>query len=343
MEPIKAAVVGLGRIAGLLEDDNLREKPCTHAGAVTANPDCILSAGADIDSAQRSLFAERWQVPVYADAAEMLRTHRPALLCIATPPDSHLRYCALAAEYGVPVVICEKPLADSLGSARKIARLQRKGNIRIITNHERRYAADYAEAREILEKEELGALLSVKAALYMGRTRRLRDVLWHDGTHLIDALMFLTGCRPHHERRSGASLSCHEGTAFLSGYLRPADEGGKKSNRQSGGRRSSPASIPFLIEAGAGRDHLVFGMEFSCERGCLRIGNGVFEVWQSGPSPYAEKFNSLRKTREGFNGPTGYFTNMMSDAVACIRDPALMPRSGADDGLRVIEYLHRLK
>jgi predicted dehydrogenase len=342
MEPIKTAIVGLGRIASLLEDDGLREKPCTHAGAAAANPDCILTAGADINNVRRGLFAERWQVPVYADAAGMLRDHRPDLLCIATPPDSHLFYCALAAEYGVPVVICEKPLADSLRSARKIAALQRSGNIRIITNHERRYAADYSHAREILENGELGALLSVKAALYMGLTRRLRDVLWHDGTHLIDAIMFLTGCLPFHEKHSGAPLSSREGTAFLSGYLRPEDAGGKKTSRKTGGKKSSPASIPFLIEVGAGRDHLVFGMEFSCEWGRLRIGNGVFEVWKSRPSPYAEKFNSLKKTREGFDGPTGYFSNMMSDAAACVRDTARRPRSGADDGLRVIKYLHRL-
>jgi hypothetical protein len=42
MEKISAAIVGLGRIAGMLEEDSLREKPCTHAGAITANSDCVL-------------------------------------------------------------------------------------------------------------------------------------------------------------------------------------------------------------------------------------------------------------------------------------------------------------
>ncbi|GHV88670.1 hypothetical protein AGMMS50267_10300 [Spirochaetia bacterium] len=40
MKKIPVAIIGLGRIASLLEDDRLREKPCTHAGAITANPDC---------------------------------------------------------------------------------------------------------------------------------------------------------------------------------------------------------------------------------------------------------------------------------------------------------------
>jgi predicted dehydrogenase len=347
MERIKTAIVGLGRIASLLEDDQLREKPCTHAGAVSANPDCLLAAGADLDGERRRLFAERWQVPVYAGAVEMLRAERPAILHIATHPDSHLRYCALAAEHGVSVVVCEKPLADSRRAARKIADLEKKG-LRIITNHERRYSADYIEAREILAEQRLGALLSAKAVIYMGRTQRLRDVLWHDGTHLVDAVMFLTASQIEHKKCWGARLTSRSGTAFLSGYLRPLSPAGGKSPADGPNSAMPDAvpeasgQIPFLIEIGAGREHLVFEMEFSCERGRLRIGNGIFEVWESGPSPYAEKFRSLKKTQEGFEGPTGYFANMVADAVACVRDPQRQPKSRALDGLRVIEYLHRV-
>jgi hypothetical protein len=99
---------------------------------------------------------------------------------------------------------------------------------------------------------------------------------------------------------------------------------------------------PFVIEVGAGRDHLVFELEFSCERGRLRIGNAVFEVWEAASCPYAEKFRSLEKVRDGFGGPTGYFANMTADAAACARNPALEPRSSALDGLHVIEYLNAL-
>jgi hypothetical protein len=81
-------------------------------------------------------------------------------------------------------------------------------------------------------------------------------------------------------------------------------------------------------------------MEFSCEKGRLRIGNGIFEVWESLPSPYAEQFRSLKQTGETFTGPTGYFANMVRDAVRCVRENGAIPRSSAADGLRVIEYLN---
>jgi predicted dehydrogenase len=264
----------------------------------------------------------------------MLENHRPALVHIATHPDSHAEYCKLAAAYGVRVVVCEKPLADTLRAARDIAALHTSGKIRIIANHERRYQADYIQAKALLDEGRLGPLRSVKAALYMGKTRRLLDVLWHDGTHLADAMMFLTNRVMRGREVWGTRLSAREGTAFLAGVLEQA--GPRRASRKGGG-------IPFVIELGAGRDHLVFEMEFSMEQGRLRIGNGVFEVWESGPSPYAEQFRSLKKTVPGFAGLTGYFTNMIADAAACVRDSAHTPRSSALDGLRVIEYLNAIK
>jgi predicted dehydrogenase len=330
MEKIKAVVIGRGRIASLLEDDTLREKPCTHAGAIAANGDCILAAGCDIDEERRRLFSERWGCLVYSNAAVMLAEIKPDIVHVATHPDSHYFYCYLAAEMGVSTVVCEKPLADTLAEARKIAALHSMGAVKIITNHERRYSADYIRAKEILAEGILGPLLSVSARLYMGKTRRLLDVLWHDGTHLADAAVFLSGARLRHQRSWGAKLTAREGTAWLEGLLE------KKLG-------TGTTRIPFIMELGAGRDHLVFELEFSCAQGRLRIGNGIFEVWESVPSPYAEKVRSLQRTGEIFQEPTGYFANMVSDALICCRDPSRQPRSSASDGLAVIEYLNSVK
>jgi len=330
MEKIKTAIVGLGRIASLLEEDSRREKPCTHAGAITANTDCVLVAGCDTNEERRELFAGRWGVAAYADAEEMIRAQLPRILVIATHPDSHYYYCRLAATCRVPVVICEKPLADTLSAARKIAAMESRG-LTIITNHERRYSADYLAAKKILSSEKLGRVISVRATLYMGQNKRLLDVFWHDGTHLADAIMFLTGSVLKHRKRWGAKLTAATGTAWLEGKLiQPKRAAGSKS-------------VPVVMEVGAGRDHLVFEIEFSCAKGRLRIGNGVFEIWESGESPYAEKFRSLKRTSETLEGPTGYFANMIADAVSRAHEPGSEPVSSAATGLAVIEYLHSVK
>jgi hypothetical protein len=142
--------------------------------------------------------------------------------------------------------------------------------------------------------------------------------------------MFLTGMEIRHRRSFGADLARREGTAWLEGRLTSPGCPGKER-------------IPVLIELGARRDHLVFELEFSGEKGRLRIGNGLYEVWESAESPYAQGFRSLSRAGDCFEGSTGYFANMMADAAACVREPGRQPRSGVMDGLRVIEYLNSVR
>ena len=350
---IKVAIIGLGRIGSLLEEDALREKPCTHAGAVAANEDCELTAGCDIDQERRRLFAEKWGLSkdtpqnannnikaVYSDAQEMIRIHKPQILIIATHPDSHCHYCCIASDMKVPVIICEKPLSDNIDNARMIVSLtEKKDGPVIITNHERRYSKDYILAKSILKDGRLGDIISVRAVLYFGRERKLIEMLWDDGTHLADAVMFLKDSVLIHKRGFGSDMEEKKGTAWLEGELRLA----LRNSLQQSPVPGSKSPIPVIFEIGAGRDHLVFEIDFSCENGRLKIGNGIFEVWESAASPYAENFRSLKKTGVEFSGSTGYFANMLKDAAACVKDPKRTPVSGAVDGLRVIEYLDSVK
>jgi predicted dehydrogenase len=334
---VRAVIIGLGRIASLLEEDPLREKPCTHAGAIAATAGLVLSGGMDRDPERRAAFARRWACPVFSDAAEMLRELRPQVVHIATHPDSHLAYVQLAEKEGAFVAVCEKPLADSLASARKIAAIHRRGRTRVIVNHERRYSANYQAMRQLITGGSFGKILSVKAALYMGQKRGknpILDVLWHDGTHLIDIASFLTGRTLRFQAVQGARPAGKTGTLFCHGKLTAVKHGG--------GAVPGQKALPFVLEAGAGRDHLVFEVEVSMERGRIRIGNGVYEVWESADSPYAQGFRALRKTADAFDGPTGYFVNMAADALACARDPGRAPLSSAQDGLAVIEFLAKI-
>lgn len=321
------AIVGLGRIASLLEDDKLREKPCTHAGAVRANPNCALVAGADIDGERREAFKAQWGCPVYADARQMILETRPRILHIATHPDSHLFYAALAEKLKVPVVVCEKPLASDIRGARKIAAIHRRGSTKIITNHERRYSTNYQQIQAMIADGRYGDLQSIKGTLYMGKNRRILDILWHDGTHMVDAFAFLAEGVPVHKKTAGGPLDARSGTTFFFGEIR---------------RKKDRRNIPFVLETGSDRDHLVFEIECSLEQARLRIGNGIFEIWERAESPYAEGFRSLRRAPAIFTGATGYFANMEADAAACALAPQLAPVSSALDGLAVIKYLSRV-
>jgi len=343
---INCAVAGLGRIGSSLEKDPLREKPCTHTGAIMANPSCRLIAGADIDPEARKLFKDDWarrsDFQLFEKAEDLLAAGTPDILVIATPPDSHRTIAEQAAAAGVPVIICEKPIAPNLKDARAIARLHRSGKTRILVNHERRYSADYQQVREDIHEERYGRLLSVYGILYFGRTGKHRDVLLHDGTHLVDIINFLTASHCVLKKSFG-SMRSRRSSAYLFGKV---------------------DHIPVLIEVGAERDHLVFEIHLSFERGRIRIGNGILEYEMSGPSPFYDTYRSLRpdalimdrKEDSGakderedtshapsYIGRTGYFSNMMDDAVRCLQDPRYQPVSSVFDGLEVMRFIRSLR
>jgi len=315
-------VVGLGRIGSLLEDDRLREKPCTHAGAITQNDSCVLVGGCDIRKDRCRLFAERWGCEqVYTDVDETLEKTVPDIVCVATPPETHLQIVKKALHHGVLLVICEKPLADNSGDALQIAEMHSSGLLKVITNHERRYSRDYIRARKIIQQERFGSLLSVSSKIYMGKTRPVFDILLEDGTHLIDILQFLTSAR-----MKAGHAAIHAG-----------------KNEESLVIGGSLGDIPVFTEVASGRDHVVFEIDMSFTSGRIRIGNGLYEEYISEISQFYEGFKSLRRGIAGRPRTTGYFRNMLSDAVRCVRDPAANPVSTAQDGYTAVKLIDTVK
>jgi predicted dehydrogenase len=311
----------LGRIGSTLEQDRRREKPASHAGAITAARDCVLAAGCDLSAERREAFGRRWGCrSLYADAGRMLAEQPVDILHVAAPPESHLELVALACRARVPVVVCEKPLARSAEEARELVRLCRLAGTALLVNHERRYSVDYRRARERVRSARFGPLGSFTARLHMGRGQPAGDILWHDGTHLLDALRFLT--RGDIEPLAASGDPRAPG-ACLQVLLR------------AGG-------VPGSLQVSGGLEPLIFELDLCFTRGRLRIGNGLYEEWESGLSPYYEGFASLRRLPARPPSRTGYFRGMLQDAVAVLREPGRRPVSSGEDGLAAVEAIERI-
>jgi predicted dehydrogenase len=318
---LRCAVVGLGRIGSTLEDDRLREKPASHAGAISVRRDCVLAAGCDLREDRRLAFSRRWGCPhVYAELGALLEAEEPDILHIATPTETHRQLVAQAAARSVPVVVCEKPLCPDAESARAAVADCRDGGTTLMVNHERRYSRDYARARGLVRRGRFGPLLSVHSRVYMGRGRSPADILLEDGTHMVDAIRFLTGedVQPRYALHGPANRLSAQQLLFRCG-----------------------TALGFL-EVSGDHEALVFELELGFERGRIRIGNGVYEEWESAPSRYYEGFHSLRPVRVPRFRRTGYFSGMMADAVAVARQPGRIPVSSGQDGLRAVETIESL-
>jgi len=322
-ELTRVALLGLGRIASLLEDDTKREKPASHAGAFSAVENTVLAGGWDTDAERRQLFADRWKVPTnFPDAAGLLAATKPHIVVVATLPDSHPELVELACRAGVPVVVCEKPVAADLASARRLVARVKRSSTKVMVNHERRYARDYARVRRIVADKTYGTLVTVNAKLFMGRGRTPAEVLWWDGTHLLDLLRFVTG----------------QEVGRVKSWGHPHQKGSRLTSRLEMG------STEVFVETASNRDHLVFELDLGFETGRIRVGNALYEEFIGAPSPYYDKMRSLVPVTVDASEltPTEYFLGMARDAVRAAREPAYRPVSTAADGLAALEAIRRM-
>ena len=86
--------------------------------AFASHPACNLYAIADTAKDRRRMFAERYDIPSVFDTTEdMLRSGPPDICTISLPVSESYKAVLACAEAGVPVITCEKPIAESLAKA----------------------------------------------------------------------------------------------------------------------------------------------------------------------------------------------------------------------------------
>ncbi len=313
----RSAIIGLGRIGSTLEDDPLREKPASHAGAISALPElCSLVGGADIDPEKRNAFSRRWGCPVFLSPDTLVKETRPHVLHIATPPETHEALVREAAAKAVPVVVCEKPLAPDTAAGERMVAACRESGTRLLVNHERRYSADYRFVRDCLRDRRFGEIRSVSARVYMGENRKPGTMLYDDGTHMLNILRFL--------------LEVELELVHIHGD--PSLQGGSLTVLLSAG------DIPVIIEVGAGREQIEFEVDISFSHGRIRIGNGVLEAFESRPSPYYSGMSSLTSVPVPEIRDKGYFTGIVMDALSLVEGKGA-PESSGEDGLAVLRLM----
>lgn len=318
---VNCAIAGLGRIAVSLEDDPLREKPASHLGAIEYNRTTVLAGASDPDEEKRASFSLKHpDCPVFADTQEMINFCSPDILHIATDTETHMSILKIALDHKIPVIVCEKPLSNSLAEAEEMLELVDTSESAVLINHERRFSRDYQEVHGLIRDKAFGELLGINARLYMGRTRPAADILYHDGTHMLDIIRYLCA----------ADLE----------ILHCSGDPYKKKSSLAVFAKAGNCNVN--LDISGGRDHLVFELDLSFESGRVRIGNGVYELWTSEESPYYSGFRSLKNNCSGWSGRTAYFSAMMNHALELYINPGRKSASSFRDGLRVIELIDEI-
>jgi len=333
----KTAIIGCGRIGSLLEEDPLRGKPCTHAGAFGADPAFRLVAGCDLDNDRLQRFAKRWQLSdthLYTDYNKLLSEEKPDVVSIATWTGTHGEITEAAARAGVRLIYCEKPLELSPKRARQMVELCRQHGIHLVVNHDRRWSWPYRAACKLLRSGELGEVRTVIGNVLTGTplpdwhsdpARAGHGPLMHDGTHLVDAIRFLLG----------------EDFASVRGRICRDDNASVEHTSYAWFTMNSGATG--FLEAGGQRGYFNFSIDIQLSRGRILVGNGFQRLFVPRPSRMYSGFQDLIEVpfpdgdrQQRYHRATMEFAKVLAGSQG-----TKLSSTGAD-GLAVLEVINAI-
>ena len=332
MKKHSAALIGCGRIGCLLENDPLRNKPCTHAGGVCAAGIQITHA-ADADISRLDAFCTKNAIPSYrasTDYRDLFTRDAPEIVIVATWTNSHAEITRYAAEHGARIIVTEKPIAANMSDAYKMIECCKKNDVCLIINHERRYDPRYRAVRHLLEKGAIGTVKTVNAAVFTGAYRGASLIadgggpLLHDGTHLVDIIRFFFGdidsVRGNFSRDTRTAGFEDRAVAWL--------------KMQNG--------IDVFLEAGGSRSYFGFELNISGTKGKIGIGNGFNHLYKTVPSKLYAGFRDLEEVQFPAMQKTNCFTELYREVKkAALKQSGEITSSGYD-GLKALEAVHSI-
>ncbi len=172
-----AAIVGCGSISH------------AHADGYILADGVNLTAVVDPVETARRQFMEAYDVPNGFDSIEQMAVQMtPDLMSICTWHPLHAELTEEAAGLSPKGIICEKPMAVSLGDAERMIDACDQVGTRLVVGHQRRFSAGWEKARDLVESGAIGQPARVDC--------NSGDGLLNCGTHVIDGSRFVLGDPP---------------------------------------------------------------------------------------------------------------------------------------------------
>jgi len=176
MSEYKVGIVGCGDIAR------------AHAKAYQATENTEVVCCADIKEEAVNRFGEEFGIPEnarYPSHEAMLDAEELGLVSVCTWHKPHAIVTIDACKAGVKGVLCEKPMATSLGDADAMLEAAATSGTKLAVGHHGRFSPANMTARELVLS---GAIGQPTAAF-----RRSGGGLLNNGTHAIDGVRYLLG------------------------------------------------------------------------------------------------------------------------------------------------------
>jgi predicted dehydrogenase len=181
VKKIKVLVVGCGNMGS------------SHALAYHAMKDEFQICGLVSSGKSKEVLNERLGniYPLFENYEKALEETKPDAVCISTYPDTHEEYAIKAFEKGCHVFV-EKPIADSVGGAKRTVEAAKKANKKLIVGYILRHHPSWEKFIEL--SQDLGKPLVMR----MNLNQQSEGKMWTVHRNLMKSLSPIVDCGVHY-------------------------------------------------------------------------------------------------------------------------------------------------
>jgi len=152
----------------------------THAERFARIEGVRVLAAVDVNADRVQSFCKKYAIDhAYTDLGIALSTHEFEACSVVTPDAFHEQTSVACLQAGLPV-LCEKPLSDSLSSARRMVEASDQSGLMTMVNLSYRTSGALAKARQYIDAGQLGVVRHVEASY---RQSWLASDYWGDWRH----------------------------------------------------------------------------------------------------------------------------------------------------------------
>lgn len=183
----RVAIIGVGRGGQGVGGHSIGH---AHAYTYQRHQRCRIVAAADIVGENLNQFAGEFGTDTtFGDYHQMLSEARPDIVSISAYAGLRREMVEAVVEAGVKGIWCEKPFALSMDDGETMVGLCERHGVKLVVNHQRRYASPFREAKRRLKQGGIGRPVVFLAAL------KDWDLMeW--GTHWLDMFRFFADDQP---------------------------------------------------------------------------------------------------------------------------------------------------
>ncbi len=314
---IRVAIIGCGNIGSLWDESPSADLAKTHAKAFATHPMTTIVSMMDSSKARAEKAASYWRVPHFTDSTAELLLQKPDIICLCTPEDVRLSELEKIPEQSGLVIVCEKPIANSLEEAARIEALVKIKKWHFLVNYTRRYGDGFIELKKIIDDQVYGKINKIICQYGKG--------LRNNGTHVIDTLNYLLGM------------------ATNPVFLKKVEDDRINQDATIDLSLQYPDATAYILGTDH-RDYTVFEMDLHFKKGRISVtdrGHNI-DAWKTINDPVYPGYTVLEKDKKIPSGLSRHFENLADRAVQLSfekRHPEISSLSSAIETLKVIHQM----